>query len=99
MILTNDPLPQPLRNRRLTLRNRIMSTAHAPSFQQGGDPRGRYRLHHEKKSRGGLALAVTGGPANIAADSPLVFGQLYAGDGSITPWFQRLTEGAALALR
>ncbi|OED50190.1 N-methylproline demethylase [Rhodobacteraceae bacterium (ex Bugula neritina AB1)] len=89
----SDPLLQPLQLRHLTLRNRIMSTAHAPSFQEGGHPRDRYRLYHEEKARGGVALTVIGGSTNIAPDSPSVFGQLYAGDDSIIPWFQKLTEG------
>ena len=88
-----DPLLQPLQIRHLSLRNRIMSTAHAPSFQEGGHPRDRYRLYHEEKARGGIALTMIGGSTNIAPDSPSVFGQLYAGDDSIIPWFQRLTDG------
>ncbi|WP_084294410.1 NADH:flavin oxidoreductase [Leisingera aquimarina] len=93
MTLDNDPLLQPLQIRHLSLRNRIMSTAHAPSFQEGGHPRDRYRLYHEEKARGGIALTMIGGSTNIALDSPSVFGQLYAGDDSIIPWFQRLTDG------
>ncbi|KIC15592.1 oxidoreductase [Leisingera sp. ANG-DT] len=93
MTQQTDPLLQPLQLRHLTLRNRIMSTAHAPSFQEGGHPRDRYRLYHEEKAKGGIALTMIGGSTNIAPDSPSVFGQLYAGDDSIIPWFQRLTDG------
>jgi len=88
-----DPLLQPFQIKHLTLRNRIMSTAHAPSFQQGGHPRQRYRLYHEEKAKGGIGLTVIGGSTNIAPDSPSVFGQLYAGDDSIIPWFKELTDG------
>ena len=88
-----DPLLQPFQLKHLTLRNRVMSTAHAPSFQVGGHPRDRYRLYHEEKARGGVALTVIGGSTNIAPDSPSVFGQLYAGDDSIIPWFKQLTDG------
>ena len=88
-----DPLLQPFQLKHLTLRNRVMSTAHAPSFQEGGHPRDRYRLYHEEKARGGVALTVIGGSTNIAPDSPSVFGQLYAGDDSIIPWFKQLTDG------
>ncbi|WP_420549918.1 FAD-dependent oxidoreductase [Curvivirga sp.] len=77
----------------LTIRNRILSTAHAPSFQENGHPRDRYRLYHEEKARGGVGLTMIGGSTNIAPDSPSVFGQLYAGDDSIIPWFQKLTHG------
>lgn len=77
----------------LTLRNRIVSTSHAPNYVEDGHPRDRYRLYHEEKAKGGVALTMIGGSTNIAPDSPSVFGQLYAGDDSIIPWFRRLTDG------
>ena len=87
-----DPLLQPFQLRHLSLRNRIISTAHAPSYAENGHPRDRYRLYHEEKAKGGVALTMIGGSTNIAPDSPSVFGQLYAGDDSIIPWFRKLTE-------
>jgi len=88
-----DPLLKPFQLKHLTLRNRVLSTSHAPSFQQGGHPRDRYRVYHEEKARGGVGLTMVGGSTNIAPDSPSVFGQLYAGDDSIIPWFRALTDG------
>lgn len=88
-----DPLLQPFQLRHLTLRNRILSTSHAPSFAEDGHPKDRYRLYHEEKARGGVGLTMIGGSTNIAPDSPSVFGQLYAGDDSIIPWFKKLTDG------
>jgi len=93
MTKSTDPLLQPFQLRHLTLRNRILSTAHAPSFAEKGHPRNRYRLYHEEKARGGVGLTMIGGSTNIAPDSPSVFGQLYAGDDSIVPWFKKLTDG------
>ena len=93
MVSLKDPLLEPSELKHLELRNRIMSTSHAPAFQEGGHPRDRYRLYHEEKARGGIGLTMIGGSTNIALDSPSVFGQLYAGDDKIIPWFQRLTEG------
>ena len=74
----NDPLLEPFALKHLVLRNRIMSSSHAPAFQEGGHPRDRYRLYHEEKARGGIGLTMIGGSTNIAPDSPSVFGQLYA---------------------
>ncbi|TBX28634.1 NADH:flavin oxidoreductase [Nioella sediminis] len=88
-----DPLLEPFQLRHLTIRNRIISTAHAPNLVEDGHPRERYRLYHEEKAKGGIGLTMVGGSTNIAPDSPSVFGQLYAGDDSIVPWFRRLTEG------
>lgn len=91
--MKNDPLLEPFQLRHLILRNRIISTAHAPSYEEGGHPRDRYRLYHEEKAKGGVGLTIIGGSTNIAPDSPSVFGQLYAGDDSIIPWFKKLTDG------
>ena len=91
--MKNDPLLAPFQLRHLSLRNRIMSTAHAPSYEEGGHPRDRYRLYHEEKAKGGIGLTIIGGSTNIAPDSPSVFGQLYAGDDRIIPWFKKLTSG------
>ncbi len=91
--MKTDPLLEPFQIRHLMLRNRIMSTAHAPSYEEGGHPRDRYRLYHEEKAKGGIGLTIIGGSTNIAPDSPSVFGQLYAGDDSIIPWFKKLTDG------
>lgn len=91
--MSSDPLLQPFQLKHLVLRNRIMSTAHAPGYEEQGHPRDRYRLYHEEKAKGGVGLTIIGGSTNIAPDSPSVFGQLYAGDDSIVPWFQKLTAG------
>ena len=91
-MIHKDPLLQPFQLRHLHLRNRILSTSHAPSFAEQGHPRDRYRLYHEEKARGGVGLTMIGGSTNIAPDSPSVFGQLYAGDDSIIPWFKKLTD-------
>ncbi|MDF3215029.1 MULTISPECIES: FAD-dependent oxidoreductase [Mesorhizobium] len=88
-----DPLLDSFQLRSLQLRNRIMSTAHAPAYVENGWPTERYRLYHEEKAKGGLALTVVGGSTNVSSDSPSAFGQLYAGDDSILPWFELLTGG------
>ncbi len=87
-----DPLLQPLHIRHLRLKNRILSTSHEPAYAEDGKPKLRYQLYHEEKAKGGLAMTMFGGSTNIAPDSPPVFGQLYAGDDSIVPYFQQLAE-------
>ena len=88
-----NKLLHPFKINSLELKNRIVSTAHAPSFAHNGHPRERYRLYHEEKAKGGVALTMIGGSTNIAPDSPSVFGQLYAGDDTIIPWFKELSDG------
>ena len=87
-----DPLLQPFQLKHLTLRNRIISTCHEPAYAEDGKPQLRYQLYHEEKAKGGVAMSMFGGSANIAPDSPSVFGQLYLGDDSIIPYLQQMAE-------
>ena len=87
-----DPVLQPFELRHLRLKNRIMSTAHAPSYVEDGKPKQRYRLYHEEKAKGGLALTMFGGSTTTAPDSPSAFGQINAASDEIIPWFQQLAD-------
>ena len=60
---------KPLTLNKLTLRNRIVSTAHAEVYAEpGGLPGDRYIRYYEEKAKGGVGLAVCGGssPVSIA---------------------------------
>jgi 2,4-dienoyl-CoA reductase-like NADH-dependent reductase (Old Yellow Enzyme family) len=92
MITSKDPLLQPYRLKHLTLKNRIMSTAHEPNYAEDGLPKDRYRLYHLEKAKGGIALTMTAGSAIVAADSPPAFGNLHAYRDEIVPWLKRLTD-------
>ncbi|MFO1055392.1 MAG: NADH:flavin oxidoreductase [Dongiaceae bacterium] len=87
-----DPLLQPYQLKHLTLKNRVMSTSHEPSYSEDGLPKDRYRLYHREKARGGIALTMTAGSAVVAADSPQAFGNLHAYKDEIVPWLARLAE-------
>ena len=89
---SSDPLLQPYRLKHLTLRNRIMSTAHEPNYTEDGMPKDRYRLYHLEKAKGGIALTMTAGSALVAEDSPAAFGNLHAYKDEIVPWLKRLTD-------
>jgi len=97
-----DPLLTPFTIKKLTLRNRVVSTSHAPGHAQDGRPKARYQLYHEEKARGGIGMTMFGGSSNVAPDSASVFGgQIYVGDDGIIPYFQEFSErvhkhGAAL---
>ena len=87
-----DPLLTPFQLRHLTLRNRVMSTAHEPAYSEDGMPKDRYRLYHVEKARGGAALTMTAGSAVVSRDSPPAFGNLLAWQDEIVPWLARLTD-------
>ncbi len=97
----NDPLLQPLQIKGLTLRNRVMSTSHASTLDDGGLPKERYQRYHEEKARGGLALTMFGGSSMVDHDSSWGGGQLNVATDEIIPYFQAFSErvhrqGAAL---
>ncbi len=89
----SDPLLEPFVLKHLTLRNRIFSSSHEPAYGVEGMPTDRYRLYHEEKAKGGVALTMTAGSAVVAEDSPPAFGNLHAYNDEIVPWIQRLTDG------
>jgi N-methyl-L-proline demethylase len=86
-------LLQPFQLKHLTLRNRIMSTSHEPAYADEGCPGLRYRLYHEEKARGGIALTMIGGSAVVAPDSPPAFGNLHLFDEGIVAPLQALADG------
>jgi 2,4-dienoyl-CoA reductase-like NADH-dependent reductase (Old Yellow Enzyme family)/thioredoxin reductase len=91
-MMSTDPLLAPFQLKHLRLRNRIVSTSHEPAYAEDGLPKLRYQLYHEEKAKGGIALTMIGGSANVAIDSPSAFGQLYVGDDTIVPYFRQLAE-------
>ncbi|OCJ07103.1 N-methylproline demethylase [Rhizobium sp. AC27/96] len=101
---SNDPLLQPYKLKHLTLKNRIMSTAHEPAYSEDGMPTDRYRLYHREKAKGGIALTMTAGSAVVSPDSPPSFGNLHAYRDEIVPWLKKLTDdcheyGAAVMIQ
>ncbi len=100
----NDPLLQPYQLKHLTLKNRLMSTAHEPAYADAGMPTERYRLYHAEKAKGGIGLTMTAGSAVVSNDSPPAFGNLHAYKDEIVPWLRELTDachehGAAVMMQ
>ncbi len=104
MTASNDPLLQPFRLRHLTLRNRVMLSAHEPAYPEDGMPKGRYRAYHVERARGGVALTMTAGSAAVSRDSPPVFNNILAWKDEVVTWVRELTdavhaEGAAIMIQ
>ena len=98
---SNDPLLQPFQLKHLTLRNRLMSTAHEPAYTEDGMPKERYRLYHAEKAKGGIALTMFGGSSVVAPDSPQAFGNILLYKDEVVRWLRELADavhanGAAL---
>ncbi|WP_264478856.1 NADH:flavin oxidoreductase [Acidisoma silvae] len=90
--IARDPLLRPFQLKHLTLRNRVMSTAHEPAYSEDGMPKDRYRLYHVEKAKGGIAMTMTAGSAVVSRDSPAAFGNLLAWRDEIVPWMRQLTD-------
>ncbi|WP_323765608.1 NADH:flavin oxidoreductase [Marinovum sp.] len=90
--MSSDPLLQPYQLRHLTLRNRIMTTAHEPAYPEDGMPKERYRAYHEARAKAGVALAMTAGSASVSRDSPPAFNNVLAYRDEVVPWVRRLTD-------
>jgi len=61
----------PITLNKLTLRNRVVSTAHAEVYAEpGGLPGDRYIRYYEEKAKGGVGLAICGGSSPVSIDSP-----------------------------
>jgi dimethylglycine catabolism A len=88
----HDALLKPLRIKNLTIRNRVMSTAHAPAYAEDAMPQDRYQRYHEEKAKGGIGLTVFGGSSVVSIDCPATFGQLSVADDRIIPHFRSFSE-------
>ena len=102
--MPNDPLLQPYQLKHLTLRNRIIVTAHEPAYPEDGMPKERYRAYTVERARGGVAMTMTAGSAAVSKDSPPVFNNLLAYKDEIVPWIRGMTdavheEGAAIMIQ
>ena len=90
--MLNDPLLQPYRLKHLTLRNRIMTTAHEPAYPEDGMPKERYRAYHAERAKGGVALTMTAGSAAVSRDSPPAFNNILAYKDEVVPWLKDLAD-------
>lgn len=60
----------PITINQVTIRNRILSTAHAEVYAEDGVPGERYIRYYEEKAKGGVGLAICAGSSPVSLDSP-----------------------------
>jgi 2,4-dienoyl-CoA reductase-like NADH-dependent reductase (Old Yellow Enzyme family)/thioredoxin reductase len=87
-----DPLLQPFRLKRLTLRNRIIITAHEPAYPEDGMPKDLYRAYHVERAKAGVALTMTAGSAAVSPDSPPAFNNILVYKDEVVPWLRRIAD-------
>ena len=87
-----EALLRPFRLAGLELRNRIVSTSHAPGYAEGGLPLERYQRYHEEKARGGIALTMFGGSSSITAEVSPIYNQIDVSTDAVIPHLQALAR-------
>ncbi len=85
---------QPIQIGKLTIRNRVLSTAHAEVYAtDGGMTTERYVKYYEEKAKGGIGLAICGGSSVVAIDSPQQWwSSVNLSTDRIIPHFQNLAD-------
>ena len=102
--MSADPLLQPYQLKHLTLRNRIITTAHEPAYAEDGMPKHRYRAYHVERARAGIAMTMTAGSASVSRDSPPAFNNILLYKDEAVSWLKDLAdavhaEGAAIMIQ
>ncbi len=85
---------QPMKINQLTIRNRVVSTAHAEVYAtDGGMTTDRYVRYYEEKAKGGCGLCICGGSSVVSIDSPQSWWQsVNLSTDRIIPHFQNLAD-------
>lgn len=85
-----DALFQPLAIKRLVIRNRFLSTSHAPGYAVGGHVTERYRRYQAEKARGGVGLTQFGGATAVSVENSFHYGQLNGAVDTIVPEYRAM---------
>ena len=89
-----DAIFQPIEIGKLTIRNRVVSTAHAEVHAtDGGMTTERYVRYYEEKAKGGCGLCICGGSSVVSIDSPQGWwSSVNLATDRIIPHFQNLAD-------
>jgi 2,4-dienoyl-CoA reductase-like NADH-dependent reductase (Old Yellow Enzyme family) len=86
-----EVLNRPLTIKSITIRNRIMSTAHSSGFVQNGFPQEQYRNYQEEKAKGGIGMTMIAGTSSVTLDSPnKEAGHVDISSDEVIPYFKQL---------
>ncbi|WP_342594916.1 dimethylglycine demethylation protein DgcA [Salinicola lusitanus] len=92
--MAHEALFKPIQIGKLTIRNRVVSTAHAEVHAtDGGMTTDRYVRYYEEKSKGGCGLCICGGSSPVSIDSPQQWwSSVNVSTDRIIPYFQNLAD-------
>ena len=99
-----DPLFQPLTINRLVIKNRFLSTSHAPGYTLQGNITERYIHYEAEKAKGGVGLLQFGGATSVAVEGSYHYGQINGSVDDVIPQYRRIAgaihaHGAACTIQ
>ena len=89
-----DALFRPLEIKHLIIRNRFMSTSHAPGYTASGRLSERYIRYEEEKAKGGVGLLQWGGASAVSVENSFHYGQLDATTDAVIDDFRIMADRA-----
>ncbi|MCA8966673.1 MAG: NADH:flavin oxidoreductase [Planctomycetes bacterium] len=83
---------QPLVIKGLTIRNRFLSTSHAPAYTEGGRITERYIRYHAEKAKGGVGLTQFGGATTVSVENSFHYGQVNGSTDDVVPQYRAMSD-------
>jgi 2,4-dienoyl-CoA reductase-like NADH-dependent reductase (Old Yellow Enzyme family)/thioredoxin reductase len=87
-----DVLFTPLQIKHVKIRNRFLSTSHAPGYAIGGAITERYIAYETEKAKGGVGLVQFGGATAVSIENSFHYGQINGAVNSVVPQYKRMAE-------
>ena len=85
-----DILLSPLRIKNVTIRNRFLSTSHAPGYAIHGNITDRYVAYEAEKAKGGVGLVQFGGASAVSIENSFHYGQINGAVDEVIPQYRRM---------
>ena len=78
----------------VTIRNRFLSTSHAPGYAVHGDITDRYIAYETEKAKGGVGLVQFGGATAVSIENSFHYGQINGAVDRVIPQYQRMAQAS-----
>lgn len=95
---------EPLEIKNLVIRNRFLSTSHAPGFVEKGVINDRYIAYHAEKAKGGVGISQFGGATTVSPENSFYYGQVDGSTDAVIPGYRKMAaalheHGAACTIQ
>src|SRR4030095_7253647 len=84
------PLFSPLTIKHITIKNRFLSTSHAPGYAVQGTITDRYVAYEAEKAKGGVGLVQFGGATAVSVENSFHYGQINGATDKVVPAYRRM---------